>query len=97
MGGNPAKRGNAIAQASLEESRRQYREQQAEKDRQKSAAKANAVGVRKSGTMAYGNNYQASTDLSSGSGSNYSLLETNYGTASIVGTAMDDAHAKLGG
>lgn len=97
MGGSPAQKGNEIAQASLNESKRQYREQQAEKERQKNTAKSNAIGVRKSADMSYGNNYQASTDLSNSTSENYSLLETNYGTASIIGTAMDDAHARLGG
>ena len=51
MGGNAAKKANNIAAASLEESRRQYREQQAEKERNKEVARANAQGSRRSANI----------------------------------------------
>lgn len=99
-GAKAAKTGNAIAQASLEESKRQYREQQAEKERQKATAKANAFGTRKSTNMAYSNNFFQSTDFTTGAdGQNYSLL-TAGGTPSIIGqlnTSLGQDVSTLGG
>lgn len=93
MGGSAAKSGNAIARASLEESRRQYREQQAEKERDKAIAKANATGSRVSANMAYANNFFQTTDYTSGvDGTNYGLL-TAWGTPSIIG----NLNTSLGG
>lgn len=85
MTGGAAKQSNAIAQASLEESRRQYNEQQAEKADKKRTAMANARGSRMSANMAYSNNFFQPTDFTTGSdGSNFSLL-TAGGTPSIIG------------
>lgn len=88
MGGSSAKKGNAIAQASLDESRRQYEEQQAEKAANKAKAKANAFGSRTSANMAYSNNFVQPTDFTTGSdGSGYSLL-TAAGTESVIGSLL---------
>lgn len=87
MGGNPSSQSNAIAQASLNESRRQYEETRAREDAQKAAAKANASATRISGNMAYSNNYQQSTDFTTGRDGSYSLL-TAGGTQSIIGDLL---------
>lgn len=88
MGGNPAKQGNAIAQASLNESKRQYEEQQAKEKKQKETAMANATGSRISGNMAYANNYAQSTDYTTGaSGQGYNVL-TAGGTESVIGSLL---------
>ena len=87
MGGNPAKAGNAIAQASLNESKKQYDEQQAEKNRAKEAAKANAGAMRTAGNMAYSNQYAAMNDLG-GSRQTFSLVSTSGGTTSVLNTLM---------
>ena len=87
MGGDPSAKSNEIAQASLEESRRQYAETRAKEDAQKATAKANAGATRVSGNMAYSNNYQQSTDFTTGHGGAYSLL-TAGGTQSIIGDLL---------
>jgi hypothetical protein len=86
MGGDPSKQSNRIAQASLDESRRQYNEQKAQEEAQKATAKANALGARTSTNMAYSNMFQQSTDYTTGTGTDagYSLL-TAGGTPSIIG------------
>lgn len=98
MGGNPGKAGNAIAQASLDESKRQYNEQKAKEDAQKARAKANAVAVREAGNMSYSNNFQASNNLNAGSGGG-SLVQTSFGTPSTLNTLMggNDQNSLLGG
>lgn len=99
MGGGAAKKGNAIAQASLEESRRQYREQQAEKERQKATAKANALGNRTSANMAYANNFFQPTDFTTNTeGQSFNLL-TAGGTPSIIGqySSLGQDTSTLGG
>lgn len=97
MGGNPAKAGNAIAQASLNESRRQYEEQQAEKERAKATAKANAASVRTSSNQAYANQLQASTNLNA-SDKNFSLINTSAGSTSILNSLIGgDQNTTLGG
>ena len=86
MGSSAAKQSNAIAQASLAESKRQYNEQQAEKEDKKRISKANASGSRRSANMAYSNNLFQPTDFTTGSdGSSFSLL-TAAGTPSIIGS-----------
>ena len=90
MGGSQkvAKQGNAIAQASLKEQKRQYEEQQAKERAKKEAAQSNALGSRKSANMAYSNNFNQSTDFTTGSdGTGYSLL-TAGGTPSVIGTML---------
>ena len=100
MTGNAAKQSNAIAQASLDESRRQYNEQQAEKEKNKAKAKANALGGRTSANMAYANNFFQSTDFTTGAdGQAYSLL-TAGGTPSVIGqmdTTLGQNNSLLGG
>ena len=98
MGGNPGKTGNAIAQASLDESKRQYNEQKAKEDAQKARAKANAGAVREAGNMSYSNNFQASNNLNVDS-SGGSLVQTSFGTPSTVNTLMggNDQNSLLGG
>lgn len=83
MGGGTkvAKQGNAIAQASLDEQKRQYAEQEAEKKRKKDAAQGNALGVRQGANASYSNNFTPSTDYTGGRG-RYSLLAS---TESILG------------
>lgn len=97
MGGNPGKTGNAIAQASLDESRRQYNEQKAKEDAQKARAKANATSVREAGNMSYANNFQTSTNLNADSSGG--LVQTSFGTPSTVNTLMggNDQNSLLGG
>lgn len=87
MGGGAAKQGNAIAQASLDESRRQYEEQEAEKAANKARAKANAFGSRTSANMAYSNNFVQPTDFTTGNNGSYSLL-TAAGTESVIGSLL---------
>ena len=89
MGGSSsvAKQGNAIAEASLAEQRRQYAEQQAKEKAKKEAAKSNAFGARRSANMAYSNNFTQSTDFTTGQGGTYSLL-TAGGTPSVIGTLL---------
>lgn len=88
MGGNPAKQGNAIAQASLNESKRQYAEQQAKEKKQKETAMANATGSRISGNMAYANNYAQSTDYTTGAGGQGYNVLTAGGTESVIGSLL---------
>lgn len=97
MGGNPAAAGNAIAQASLDESKRQYNEQKAKEDAQKARAKANATAVRDAGNMSYANNFQTSTNLNADSGSG--LVQTSFGSPSTVNTLMggNNQNSLLGG
>lgn len=96
MGGNPAEESNRIAQASLAESKRQYNETKAREDAQKAAARANALGMRTSGNMAYSNMFQQSTDYTTGAdGGGYSLL-TSAGTPSTIGTLLGGSRTTLG-
>lgn len=95
MGGNPSEKANTIAQASLDESRRQYAETKAKEDAQKATAKANAGATRISGNMAYSNNYQQATDFTAGQSGTYSLL-TAGGTQSIIGDLLG-SNDTLGG
>ena len=88
MGGNPAKQSNAIAQASLNESKRQYEEQQAKEKKQKETAMANATGSRISGNMAYANNYAQSTDFTTGAGGQGYNVLTAGGTESVIGSLL---------
>lgn len=88
MGGNPAKQSNAIAQASLNESKRQYEEQQAKEKKQKETAMANATGSRISGNMAYANNYAQSTDYTTGAGGQGYNVLTASGTESVIGSLL---------
>ena len=89
MGGSQsiAKQGNDIARASLAEQQRQYTETQAKENAKKEAAKSNAFGSRQSANMAYSNNFNQSTDFTTGQGGTYSLL-TAGGTPSIIGTML---------
>lgn len=88
MGGNPAAKGNTIAQASLDESRRQYNEQQERERTQKAKARANAVSVRESDVTAYANNLQQTTNMNASTQQNYSLISTSVGTPSVLNTLM---------
>lgn len=89
MGGNDAaSTGNAIAQASLDESRRQYREQKAKEEAQKARAKANATSVRTSADIAYSNQLQQSTNISAVDQGNYSLISTAVGTPPVINDLM---------
>ena len=93
MGGSQkqAKVGNAIAQASLNEQKRQYEEQKAKEKAKKDAAQSNASGSRRSANMAYSNNFNQATDFTTrGDGTGYSLL-TAGGTPSIIGTMLGGA------
>lgn len=84
MGSNVAQQGNDIARASLNESKRQFNEQQMEKERSKASARANAVGGRRSANMAYSNNFFQSTDFTTGlDGHAYNIL-TAGGTPSVI-------------
>jgi len=97
MAGNPAKQGNAIAEASLAESRRQYAEQKAEKERTKANAKANAAAMQISGTQAYANTLQDNNNFNAGL-NNFSLINTSAGTASVLNTLIGgDQASTLGG
>jgi hypothetical protein len=88
MGSNTAKKGNQLAQASLNESKRQYEEQQEKERKQKETAMANASGSRLSGNRAYANNFAQSTDFTTGTtGPGYSLL-TAGGTESVIGSLL---------
>jgi len=90
MGGSQkvAQQGNAIAQASLNESKRQYNEQKAKEDKKKATAQANAVGSRTSANRAYANNFNQATDFTTGrDGVGYSLL-TAGGTPSVISTML---------
>ena len=98
-GGNPAKKANDLAKASLAESQRQYNEQQAEKKRKEETAKANAFAVRRGGNEAYGNTEAINTDLTlGGAGGNYSLLNM-AGTAPVMNDLLSGlgTNTKLGG
>lgn len=97
MGGNPAKKSNAIAQASLNESKRQYEEQKRKEELQKQTAMANATGARQSSNMAYANNYAQSTDFTTGQGGQGYSLMTAGGTDSIIGSLLGGASNTLGG
>ena len=92
MGGSsPAKESNKIAQASLNESKRQYEEQKAKEAAQKAAAMSNAAGSRQSANMTYSNNFSGSTNMTGGNQGNYSLLTTTAaGTESVIGTLMNN-------
>lgn len=96
MASNPAEQANNIAQASLDESKRQYAEQQQKERDQKARAKANAVGNRVSGNMAYSNNFQTATDFTTGHQGGFSLL-TAGGTESIIGSLLGTDNGTLGG
>jgi hypothetical protein len=91
MGGSSATKaantGNAIAQASLDESKRQYEEQEKKKADDKARAKANALGGRTSANRAYANNFAQPTDFTTGHDNSYSLL-TAGGTESIIGSLL---------
>lgn len=88
MGSNPAKKSNDIAKASLNESKRQYEEQQAKEKKQKEVAMANAAGTRMSGNMAYANNYAQSTDFTTGAGGQGYSIMTAGGTDPIIGSLL---------
>lgn len=96
MASNPAKQANEIAQASLNESKRQYEEQQQKERDQKARAKANAVGNRVSGNMAYSNNFQTTTDFTTGRQGMFDVI-TSSGTPFTGGSLLSDAYSsKLG-
>lgn len=97
MGGNPAKKSNAIAEASLNESKRQYEEQKRKEELQKQTAMANAAGARQSSNMAYSNNYAQATDFTTGQGGQGFSLMTAGGTESIIGSLLGGASNTLGG
>lgn len=102
MGGSsPAEKSNKIAQASLNESKRQYEEQRAREEASKAAAKSNALGSRTSANMSYSNNFSGSSNLTGGNQGNYSLLtNTAAGTESVIGTmleSMNQQSTTLGG
>ena len=96
MGSGTAKQANKIAQASLNESKRQFAAQQAEISANKSRAKANALGAMTSGNQAYANQFAQSTDYTTGADGTYSLL-TSGGTQSIIGSLLGGASDTLGG
>jgi len=96
MGSNTAEQANNIAQASLNESKRQYAEQKATEDAQKARAKANAYGVLTSGSQAYSNQFAQSTDFTTGTNGSYSLL-TAGGTQSVIGSLLGGQSSTLGG
>lgn len=99
MGGssNAAQQGNYIAQASLNEQRRQYNEQKAKENSKKEVARANATGVRQSANKAYSNTASQATDFTSGENGYYSLF-TAGGTPSVLNTMLsgDQENNKLG-
>lgn len=100
MGGNPAAAGNAIAQASLDESKRQYNEQQEKEKAQKARAKANANAVREGANVAYSHSLQQTTNISATDPGQYSLINTAFGTPSVLNTLMGGGDNKadvLGG
>lgn len=91
MGGSQktAKKGNAIAAASLAEQKRQYNEQKERENSKKAAAKSNALGVRKSANRAYANTFNQATDFGVGLDGGYSLL-TAGGTPSAINNLLSD-------
>lgn len=95
---NTAKEGNALSRQSLEETRRQYNQQQAEKKRKEESAKANAFSIRRGGNAAYGGTESTSTDFTSGAGGNYSLLNM-AGTPPTMNDLLSGmgSNTKLGG
>lgn len=95
---NTAKEGNDLSRASLEESRRQFNQQQAEKKRKEETAKANAFSVRRGGNAAYGSTEQTNTDFTSGMGGQYSLLNM-AGTPPVMNDLLSGLgnNTKLGG
>ena len=96
MGGGAAKKANSIAKASLNEQKRQYAEQEAEKKRKKEEAMANASGSRLSSNMAYSNNYSQATDFTTNqAGQGYNIL-TAGGTDSVIGSLLGTSDT-LGG
>ena len=88
MGGGAAKKANSLAQASLNEQKRQYEAQEAEKKRKKETAMANAAGSRMSGNMAYANNYAQATDYTTGAGGQGYNVLTAGGTESVIGSLL---------
>jgi hypothetical protein len=90
MGTNQAKRGNQLAQASLNESKRQYDEQKRKEDKQKAVAMANAMGAKKSSNQAYSNNFAQSTDFTTGTNGSYNVL-TAGGTPTVIGNLLSGA------
>ena len=90
MGTNQAKKGNQLAQASLNESKRQYDEQKAKERREKETAMANATGARTSGNRAYANNFSQSTDFTTGANGGYNVI-TAGGTAPVIGSLLSGA------
>lgn len=101
MGSNDAAVGNRISQASLEENRRQYNEQQREKDAKKARDKANATANRQGKVFAYEFNQPEGTNVTGGREGNYSLLNANAMAtadyAGLMGSAAIGATNKLGG
>lgn len=95
MGGasNSAKRGNAIAEASLKEQKRQYNEQRKREKEKQAAAKSNALGVRTSANRSYANTFNQSTDYGVGLDGGYSLL-TAGGTPSVIGDMLSGTNNK---
>lgn len=93
MGGasNSAKRGNAIAAASLKEQRKQYNEQKKREQEKQAAARSNALGVRNSANKSYSNTFNQSTDYNVGLDGSYSLL-----TAGDILSGSDDKNKTLG-
>ena len=90
MGTNQAKKGNQLAQASLNESKRQYDEQKRKEDKQKAVAMANAIGAKKSSNQAYANNFAQSTDFTTGTDGGYNVL-TAGGTPTVIGSLLSGA------
>lgn len=93
MGSSAAKRGNDISQASLNESKRQYEEQQKEKNALKARNMANASSSRIGADVAYSNNVQANNNLTGGFGGG----DNNFSLLNLVGDMFGDSDSKLGG
>jgi len=95
MGGasSSAKRGNAIAEASLKEQKRQYNEQRKRDQEKQASAKSNALGARTSANRSYANTFNQSTDYSVGLDGSYSLL-TAGGTPSVIGDMLSGSDNK---
>lgn len=91
MGGasSSAKKGNAIAAASLAEQQKQYNEQRAREKAKEKAAQSNAASVRTSTRKSYANTFNQATDFGVDESGGYSLL-TAGGTPSIINGMLSD-------
>ena len=98
MAPNPAKRANQIAEKQLELAEQQEadrKKKEREEEQKKADARANATSVRTSANMAYSNNFQVSTDFTTGRDGSYSLL-TAGGTPSAINSLLGSDQSTLG-